>query len=215
VKLIDAIFRLRGMGEAVCRTADAAGCLGLSPGHASKLLSRLAEAGHVIRLARGLWVVGEKTDPLALPECLTSPFPSYVSLQSALYYHGLISQMPGVTYAVSLARTRRFKTPFGVVSVHHVVPSFFFGFKTSDSGAVKMATPEKALLDFLYLGPAKTGLFRALPELEFPRSFSVAKAQAMIRRIRSEKRRTLVQRGFNHILPASPKCRAMSFSEKT
>ncbi len=31
-------------------------------------------------------------------------------------------------------------------------------------GAGKIATPEKALIDFLYLGPTKTHLFRALPE---------------------------------------------------
>jgi len=160
-----------------------------------------------MRLARGLWVIGEKTEPLALPELLTSPFPAYVSLQSALYYRGMISQMPGVTYAVSLARTRRFKTPLGAVSVHHVIPSFFFGFEPLAGGVVKMATPEKALLDFLYLGPAKTRLFRALPELELPRSFSVARAQAMIRRIRSERRRALVQRGFDRILSAVPKNR--------
>jgi len=200
MKMIDALFQLRGMGAAVCRTADAAGRLNLSCGHASKLLSRLAESGHIMRLARGLWVIGKKTDAPALPELLTSPFPSYVSLQSALYYHGLISQMPSVTYAVSLSRTRRFKTPLGTVSVHHVAPAFFFGFETPSGAGAKMATPEKALVDFLYLGPSKTGLFRALPELELSRQFSVARARAMIRRIRSAKRRTMVQKRFALLL---------------
>jgi len=204
MKTIDALFRIRGIGAAVCRTADAAGRLNLSPGHASKLLSRLAEAGHIIRLARGLWVIGEKMDPLTLPELLTSPFPSYVSLQSALYYHGLISQMPAMIYAVSLARTRRFKTPLGTVSVHHVAPSFFLGFETPAGATVKMATPEKALVDFFYFGPAKTGLFRALPELELSRSFNVARARAMIARIRSDKRRVMVQRAFDNMLRLRP-----------
>ena len=37
---------------------------------------------------------------------------------------------------------------------------------------VKIASPEKALLDALYLRPARSRLFRALPELELPRTFS-------------------------------------------
>jgi hypothetical protein len=34
-----------------------------------------------------------------------------------------------VTYAVTLARTRRFTTPLGVASLHQVRPTFFFGFE--------------------------------------------------------------------------------------
>ena len=37
--------------------------------------------------------------------------------------------MPAVTYAVTLARTRRFVTPLGTVSLHHVQPAFFFGYE--------------------------------------------------------------------------------------
>lgn len=87
-------------------------------------------------------------EPLALPEYLTNPFPSYVSLQSALYYHGMISQIPTIVFAVSISRTKKYETPLGVVSVHHVNPSFFFGFKSMGSRIAKMATPEKALIDF-------------------------------------------------------------------
>jgi len=49
----------------------------------------------------------------ALLEFLTAPFPAYVSLQSALYLHGMISQVPALTYAVTLARSRRLATPLG------------------------------------------------------------------------------------------------------
>ena len=37
----------------------------------------------------------------------------------------MISRVPAVTYAVSLARARRYHTPLGAVSVHHVTPGFF------------------------------------------------------------------------------------------
>lgn len=138
-------------------------------------------------------------NPLALPEYLTAPFPAYVSLQSALYLHGMISQVPSVTYAVSLARTRRFTTPLGTVSIHHVQPPFFFGFEDAGHGG-RLATPEKALVDFLYLAPARSQLFRALPELEWPRRFSVRKARAIVGRIEAERRRTLVSRRLDALL---------------
>lgn len=202
MKLMDAHALLLGMNQPVFQTGDAAARLGIANAHASKVLARLAASGHVARLSRALWAFPEQVDPLALPACLTAPFPSYVSLQSALYFHGMISQVPAVTYAVSLARTRRFKTPLGGVSIHHVNPAFFFGFEDAGRRGARIATPEKALVDFLYLGPAKTKLFRALPEVEFPRGFRVSVARRFIDAIRGPGRRTHVRRSFERLLSA-------------
>ncbi|KPL13352.1 MAG: hypothetical protein AMS26_14715 [Bacteroides sp. SM23_62] len=157
-------------------------------------------SGHLVHLRRGLWAFRDKVEPLALPVYLTDPFPSYVSLQSALYYHDMISQIPAITYAVSIGRTKRHDTPLGVVSVHHVHPSFFFGFETVGKRIAKMATPEKALIDFFYLSPAKSSLFKALPELELPRGFSEKKAYKIINKIRSVRRRNLVKSLFEKTL---------------
>jgi hypothetical protein len=170
MRLVDVQARLLDMELAVFNTSDASAWLGLSRAHASKLLSRLSEAGLLVHLSRGLWAFKDRVEPMALPQYLTNPFPSYVSLQSALYQHDMIAQIPVVIYAVSIARTKRFATPLGTISVHHVHPSFFFGYKTTAKGDIKIATAEKALIDFLYFSPAKSKLFRSLPELEFPAS---------------------------------------------
>ncbi|MBU0677992.1 MAG: type IV toxin-antitoxin system AbiEi family antitoxin domain-containing protein [Verrucomicrobia bacterium] len=191
MKLIDAYTRLLALEEAFIRTTDAAACLGIEKSHASKLLSRLVEAGRMVKVGWGLWAFPERVDVMSLPERLVEPFPAYVSLQSALYYHGIISQMPAVTYAVSPARTRRYNTPLGAVSIHHIDPRFFLGFETEGRHGVKMATPEKALLDFFYLTPAKTRLFTALPELELPSTFSFSRTHKMIEQIPSQRLRTL------------------------
>ncbi len=122
-----------------------------------------------------------------------------MSLHSALYLHGMISQVPAVTYAVSLARARRFTTPLGTVSIHHVQPSFYFGFEDTGHGG-RLATPEKALVDFLYLAPARSHLFRALPELEWPKRFGTRKARSMIGRVEPERLRTLVSRRLDALL---------------
>jgi hypothetical protein len=63
-----------------------------------------------------------------------------------------------------------------------------------------MATPEKALLDYLYLKPARSRLFRALPELELPSRFNVRSARRMIQRIPSVRRRALVARSFDKLM---------------
>ena len=200
MRLSDAHAKLLALKLPALTTADAAGCLRIPPGHASKLLERLADSGHLTRLRRGVWAMGSDVQMLALPQHLVAPFPCYVSLQSALYYHGMTSQMPSATYAVSLARTQRYSTPLGDVSIHHIAPTFFFGFQRVGEQGAQLALPEKALLDVLYLGPAKTRLFAALPELERPRSFSVRRARAMANRIPSMQRRTLVLERLERIL---------------
>ena len=193
MKLIDALAEIKKSRQDVLTTADVMGLLDLEKSHASKLLSRLADSGHIVRVKRCLWVVVGGLDPLTLPKFLTAPFPSYVSLQSALYYHGMISQIASVTYCVSLARTRSCVTPLGTFSIHHVAPSFFFGYEQAGHNGVVMAVPEKALIDFLYLAPAKSRLFASLPELELAPNFSLSKAREMMGRVASKGRRSLIE----------------------
>ncbi|OGD19731.1 MAG: hypothetical protein A2Y69_06845 [Candidatus Aminicenantes bacterium RBG_13_59_9] len=123
-----------------------------------------------------------------------------MSLQSALYHHGMISQILSVLYAVSIALTNIYRTSLGTISVHHINPSLFFGYQFAAKDSAKIATPEKALVDFLYLGPARTRLFKALPELELPRGFKANEARKIIRRIRSIRRRSHVRRQFEQLL---------------
>ena len=105
--LLEADIRLSKLGRCVLTTRDAAAILSVTIPAAAMTLLRLNRAGRVLRLTRGRWAIPDELDPLAVPEHLTAPWPSYVSLQTALYRHGMISQIPVVTYAVSLARTRR------------------------------------------------------------------------------------------------------------
>jgi hypothetical protein len=99
---------------------------------------------------------------------------------------------------VSLARTKLYTTPFGNISIHHLQPDFFFDFETVNQ--IKMASPEKALIDTLYLTPAKSNLFKSLPELELPKSFNLKKTQEIIKKIPSQRIRSLVQNRLEKIL---------------
>ena len=198
--LLDVLSAVASMDAPIFMTRDAAARLRVTNGHASVSLTRLAAGGHLLRLRRGVWAIPGRVDAMAIPEYLTAPLPAYVSLQSALYLHGMISQMPAVTYAVTLARTRRYITPLGTVSLHHVQPGFFFGFDDHGDAGGRLATPEKALVDVLYLTPARSRLFRALPELEWPRAFRVSVARDIVRRIEPARRRTFVAKKLDALL---------------
>ena len=187
----EALSRLQDLRAPVVTTADGATLFGVSVDAANKTLKRLAKVGLILPLRHGLWGVGKTIDPLLLPDYVTAPYPSYVSLQSALYLHGLISQIPQVTYVVSLDRTQRIRTSVGTLSIHRVAPSFFGGFELRESG-VKLATPEKALLDVFYLSSARSRLFATLPELELPPSFRFKEARSWLARIPSKRLRTVV-----------------------
>lgn len=200
MNLLTALKRLKKINMPVMRTWEAAAVLGVSNEHASQMLRRLALGGHIVHLSRGHWVIQTAVSPFLLSEYLVAPFPSYVSLQTALYHHGMIDQIPRLITIVSVARTRRIHAPFATVSVHHVAPQFFFGYDVDPNTGVKMATPEKALVDVFYLSPAKSGWFKTLPEVELPPSFDAKKALAMVKKIPFPSRRTLVEKALRPIL---------------
>jgi hypothetical protein len=77
---------------------------------------------------------------------------------------------------------------------------FLFGYYEDSNGA-KIASPEKALLYFFYLSPAKTGLFHTLPELEISKGFSIRRARDMIEKMPASGRKSILKRKFNDILP--------------
>ncbi len=200
MKLIEAYAALRQLNLPAISTKDVAAYLKINTNYANKLLSRIAQTKQIIRIRQGTWAFPD-LEPLILPSLLTDTFPAYISLQTALYYHGMISQIPDIIYAVSPARTRVYRTPIATVSIHHVQPSFFFGYTEKNSnGLLKIATPEKALIDLLYLSPAKSRLFSSLPELELPKKFDFKLASRMIRQISAPGRRTVVQQRFSEYL---------------
>jgi predicted transcriptional regulator of viral defense system len=194
-----ALATLRRLGVPAIDTADAAAALGLSTAAASQTLSRLADAGLLRAVRHGTWWLEDTLDPLRLPEYLTAPLPSYVSLQTALHRRGLIEQIPEVTYVVSLARTQRLTTKVGTFSIHHVAPEVFGGYEETAGGA-KLATAEKALFDVAYLSSGRSRLFASLPELELPRGFRHKELSRWVAKIPSERRRTLTTRKLDALL---------------
>ena len=199
---LEALARLQRLTVPVIGTADAAAALEQSPYAANKTLSRLGASGLVSRVRHGQWWVGPTIDPYRLPEYLTAPMPSYLSLQTALHLHGMVEQIPEAFYAVSLARTQRIVTRVGSFSIHHVMPALYGGFEETPNG-IKLATPEKALFDLAYLSAGRSRLFAAVPELETGERFRWKELRRWVERVGSEHARTLVLRRLERFLGES------------
>jgi predicted transcriptional regulator of viral defense system len=81
---------------------------------------------------------------------------SYVSLQSALAYYGMIPEYVPVVTSVTTGRPEEIMNPLGRFQFRHVSVGLFRGFadvEVSSGQRVLMATPQKALVDLLYLTP--------------------------------------------------------------
>lgn len=178
------------MGQPFVSTRDAAARLAMSTSATSQLLRRLTQDRLVAPVRRGLWALDANPDPLQLAGWITAPYPSYVSLWSALYAHRLLSQVPRDTYLVSLGRPRRIATRLGSIIVHQIAPRVFGGFAT-DQG-ISLASPTKAVFDFVYLSATHGVRFRHFPELNLARAYRAKEARQWAAKIPSSRVRSIV-----------------------
>jgi predicted transcriptional regulator of viral defense system len=129
------------------------------PADLGRQLSRWVKSGRLIRLRRGVYALSDRyrrTDPHPFVAANAMKSASYVSLHSALAFHGLIPEsVPAVTSATT-GRPDEFDNPFGSFIYRHIQEALFFGYRRVDLGQGQnafLAEPEKALLDLLYLTP--------------------------------------------------------------
>lgn len=193
MRSLEAYQRLKFL-EPTFSTNEAGGVLKLSSKQASLILSRLAKQNTIVRLVKGRWAYSDRVDPLLLPNVLTYPIVSYVSLYTALYYHGMIEQIPDIIFAVSIGKTKHFDTPLATVSIHRISSFLFSGYEYYGKSAIMMATPEKALFDTFYLTPAKSHRFKTLTELELPETFDMSAFEPWIEKIKHPGRQIMVRR---------------------
>jgi hypothetical protein len=97
---------------------------------------------------------------------------SYVSLQSALAYYGMIPEHVPVTTSVSTSRPARWETTLGIYDFRHIQIPFFDGFRVVDLGEQQqafIAIPEKspAGLDLPGAGRGYARLSRRIKTKQF------------------------------------------------
>lgn len=192
---------LRELGRPVFTTREVAAIRGASVAATSQTLRRLETDGRVVRVARGVWCDPEDPGftPFALVHALAGIHPAYVSFVSALHLHGIVEQIPQVVYAATTGHTARRRTPVGTYSFHRIEPRFFDGYDWYRGGHdFLIATPEKALIDSLYLASRKGNRFGSFPELDLT-ALRFEGAEDWIERIPYERIRKHVTRRFQEI----------------
>jgi predicted transcriptional regulator of viral defense system len=127
------------------------------PGFHRRRLSDWQDKGYIRKVIKGFYVfVDLVLEENVLFEIANRIYkPSYVSLESALAHYQLIPEsIFGVT-SVSTRRTYRFASGLAEFRFRTVKPELFFGYDLMSARGkrVKIARPEKAILDFLYLNP--------------------------------------------------------------
>jgi hypothetical protein len=131
------------------------------------LLKRALKSEEIIRIHRSLYCLAakylrRKLDPLVFAQRIYGP--SYISLETALSYHGWIPEAVYAITSASLGRSREIETPLGHFSFTRIPQKVFYADvvriekETGDHGdrrpyAVEsflIASPLKALSDYMY-----------------------------------------------------------------
>lgn len=137
--------------------AELAIVLGGSKDSQYSKVKRLLANKTLIRLKREIYLLQAKTPGESLPH----PFeiaqfiegPSFISLESALSFHGLIPERVHTITSASTKRTKNLKTPLGYFAYHHLPQENFYTqvslVKTSNHPFL-IATPWRAICDYIY-----------------------------------------------------------------
>ncbi|MBG0860416.1 MAG: type IV toxin-antitoxin system AbiEi family antitoxin domain-containing protein [Bacteroidales bacterium] len=128
------------------------------PGFNRNNLGRWVRQGYLVRLRQGYYAFPEyrESAEFALYFANVIYKPSYISLHAALSFYGIIPEaVPGIT-SVTTLKTITFSNDFGEYSYKNIKPEMMFGYdlREMEGGRrIMLATPEKALIDLLYLYP--------------------------------------------------------------
>ena len=130
----------------------------INPANVRLQLSRWTKSGRINQLRRGLYAIAppyQKIQPHPFLVANRLQRASYVSLQSALSYYGLIPEVLHVTTSVTAGRPQRLTTPLGEFEFRRIHRRLVRGYRMTDLGGQQalVALPEKALLDLVYLQP--------------------------------------------------------------
>lgn len=112
-----------------------------------ELLRRLEKNGVIKRIIKGKYYFTFKEfNDFELANFLVTP--SYISLESALSFYGILPQFPYTVCSVTPLKSKKIVFQGKEYEFVHLDKKYFFGYVKKDKFLI--ATPEKAFLDELY-----------------------------------------------------------------
>ena len=121
-------------------------------------INNLLRSGVITRIKKGLYIFGSAYNLVPVcKETLANLIygPSYISLEYALAYYGLIPERVETITSVTPKRNKEFKTPIGHFTYQHLkIKKYPHGIQQvwiDQNHPVLMASPEKAICDYIAL----------------------------------------------------------------
>ena len=115
-----------------------------------KKLDRLLKKKIITRIIKGKYLFSlNPPDDFTLANFLYQP--SYISLESALSFHGIITGFPYTVTSVTPRKTKKYLISGKQKEYEYtrLAPKLFWGYEKKE--LFLMANPEKAIFDYLYL----------------------------------------------------------------
>ncbi len=159
MKQIKSLQILQTSGKKIFTLTDLAKLLQIeNDSYASVVANRLIKQSILVRVAKGyFFLAGNEPADFELANALYAP--SYISLESALNFYGILIQSPQQITSVAVKRTKRLMAAGKAYSYAHLDQRYFTNYERVDNFLI--ATPEKALVDtmfFVALGRASLSI---------------------------------------------------------
>jgi predicted transcriptional regulator of viral defense system len=159
-------LRKEGSRSAILRSDELARKYGIAEAVVGNALRRQERRGLVEHVSRRLYV-NKLAQDFSVRELVGILRPdAYISLESALAEWGISTQSPSALTCVTTGFPREFRSASVQIVYRHISKKLRWGFdvKRTLHGSYRIAEPEKALLDWIYL-QRQEGLPTAFDEL--------------------------------------------------
>lgn len=119
-------------------------------------LSIWVNKNELIQLKKGLYCFNPKMSGIKINKLLVANRlyePSYISLEYALSYYGLIPDVAWQITSITTQKTKKIENKLGFFIYHHLKSNLFFGYHQEkiNGDTILIADKEKALIDYLYI----------------------------------------------------------------
>lgn len=151
LKLHEVETKLLSLDKKIFTTGDLMAIFGAKKRASEAFIDYNIGKGVFIRLKKGLFAIA-RDFPGDFYLANNLYYPSYVSLDTVLSYYGLIPESVYAVTSVTTGPTREFEVQNRTFVYRKIKKQAFTGFITKkiEKKIVYIATPEKALVDFLY-----------------------------------------------------------------
>lgn len=146
--LYSLISELRNHGKIIFNSDDILEYSHISKNSVNKYTYRLNKSYNVFKIERGEYSLTD--DPFIVASQIV--FPGYISFDSALYIHNLLSQVINIINIATPIRKKNITFNSTPIRFVHMNPDLMFGYQKmrKDDSYIFLADVEKTIIDILY-----------------------------------------------------------------